>query len=146
MLMSTNFFMKNLVGRLNEEDRRDLRELNKATIDSQEDIVKSMNCLREATVYMDDVLHNPKVVKNLQYRMWVQTLDSFLSEMKSMVSYKTEPGQYEIDILELLIMRLSLLRIREQVTEQSVVRTSLAEMVKSVFSLNKRQRNRLSGR
>ena len=161
MMMSTNRFIGRLAGRLNEGDRRDLRNLHKASADSQEDIVKSMNCLREATVFMDDVIHNPKVVRNLRYRMWVKTLDSFLTEMRSMVSYTTVPGNYEVDmstchyttlhyeeqyqtdILELLIEKLSMLRIREVNCEQAAVRTNLEMMIESVFTLNMTQRIKL---
>ena len=65
--------------------------------------------------------------------------------MRDLVEYKNCPGQYEVDILECLITRLSLMRINEALDEQIILRINLEDVVKTLFSISREQRCRLMG-
>lgn len=104
-----------------------------------------MRCLREATFFLDDVVLNPKLVRDASYKMWQRSLDFFLMEMRTLVDYKTQPGQYEVDILECLIARLGQMRINEALDEQIILRLNLQDVVKTLFSVTRSQRCRLMG-
>ena len=134
-----------LAGLLRKGDRDDIQKLDKVVTDNKGDIKRTMRCLREATFYLDDVVLNPKLIRNARYKSWQRALDFFLSEMRDLVEYKNCPGQYEVDILECLITRLSLMRINETLDEQIILRINLEDVVKTLFSVSREQKCRLMG-
>ena len=94
---------------------------------------------------LDDMLDNPRFVRDARFKLWERSLDSFLSEMRSMINYSEEPGQYSVDILELLIFRLSRLRISERLEEQRIVRFTLEDVIKNLFTVSRLQKRRMAG-
>lgn len=134
-----------MVGSLRRGERKDIRRLNKIVADNKGDIRRTMMCLREATLYLDDVVLNPRLVRDARYKMWKRSLDFFLTEMRFMMDYRKHPGKYEVDILECLISRLGGMRINESLDEQIIMRFSLEEVVKTMFQLSRAQRHRLMG-
>lgn len=120
-------------GELRQEDREDRRRLEAANKGNRSEVRRALKCLEEATAYLDIVVKNPRLIRDRRYRMWERSLDSFLSEMRSMMEYKLEPGHYEIDILELLIWRLGQMKISEYLVSQVEVRFKLKDAVKNLF-------------
>ena len=142
-MTSRRMFRHRLNGKLRREDLEDIRELDRVVKECRGDFEISLRCLREATFYVDDLVVNPKLVKDLRYRVWAQALDCFLSEMRSLVEMKERPRIPDTDIVESLIWRLSMMRINETLEEQMEVRQSLEDAVESLFTLKKNQRKRL---
>ena len=132
-LSSMKMMKWRLRGKLREEDREDRRELARANRGNREEVRRALKCLREATVHLDIVVQNPRLIRDRNYRMWERSLDYFLSEMKSIMEYKLEPGHYEVDIVELLIWRLSQMKISEYLEPQREVRTKLMNAVGNLF-------------
>ena len=144
--MSSRKMMKlRLVGSLRKGDRKDIRKLDEAVKINEEDIDRAFKMLKEATRYIDDLVRDPRRRRGVMYKKWERALDSFLSEMRSMVEYKRYPGHYELDLLDLLIARLNHMRISEMVGEQTAIRFSLQDVVKTLFSVTRDQRSRMIG-
>ena len=70
-------------------------------------------------------------------------MDYFLSEMKSIMEYKLEPGHYKVDIVELLIWRLSQMKISEYLKPQREVRTKLMSAVGNLFGNTEKRFRRM---
>ena len=121
-------------GKLREEDREDRRKLEEANKGNRNEVRRALKCLEEATVYLDIVVQNPRLVRDSKYRRWERSLDYFLAEMRSMMEYKLEPRQYEVDIVELLIWRLSQMKISEYLASQVEVRVKLMNAVGNLFT------------
>ena len=133
-----------LAGVLRRGDREDIQKLDKLVSDNRGDIRRTMTCLREATLYLDDVVLNPRLIRDARYKMWKMSLDFFLTEMRVMMDYR-HPGKYEVDVLECLITRLGQMRISEQLDEQIVMRYNLEDVVKTLFQVSRTQKHRMTG-
>ena len=144
-MTSMRMIQERLRGQLRREDNDDIAMLNRTVKACREDIDKSMECLKEATVYMDDVITNPRTIRDNKYKLWTRALDAFLTEMKGMVEYEAHPGNYTVDILELLISRLGQMCLNERMAEQARIRFCLEEMMETLFIINPRQRYRMIG-
>ena len=125
-----------------------MQRLHRVVKESEEDLQDSLRCFREATMYLDDVALNPRLIRDTKYRLWSRALDHFLLELKTMVNFNNEPGQYDDDVVELLISRLCAMRLNEVVSEQIVVRLSLEDAMESLFTFEGDQamRLRIAGR
>ena len=132
-----------LDGRLRRGDRRDIRDLDKVVRANRGDFELTLRCLKEATGYVDDVVMSPKLIRDAKYMWWSQTLDKFLTEMRSLVEMNRRPAISDTEIIETLITRLSMMRIYETLGEQTEVRLSLEDTVESLFSLKWSQRRKL---
>ena len=132
-----------LAGKLRREDKADNLRLNQVVKDCEEDMEDSLRCFREATMYLDDVALNPRLIRDTKYRLWTRALDFFLLEMKTTVNFSEKPGKYNLDIVELLISRLCAMRINEMVSEQIMVRLSLEDAMQSLFIFKGDQATRL---
>ena len=132
-----------LAGRLRRGDEEGIKKLDEVTLGNREELAKCLACLREATMYMDDIVHNPRLTRDLHYKMWSSALDLFITEIRSMISCKQKLDRYDIDIIELLIAKLSQMRISEMSTEQVGIRLSLEDTMESLFNLAIKQRVRL---
>ena len=142
--LSSMMMMKiRLRGKLRREDREDKRRINRANSGNRREVSRALKCLEEATLYLDIVVQNPRLIRDQKYRKWERSLDFFLSEMRSMMEYKLEPGQYEVDILELLIWRLAQMKISEYLTSQGEVRTKLMKAVENLFEDTQRKFRRM---
>ena len=132
-----------LAGRLRKGDEEGIKKLDEVTLGNRERLAECLACLREATMYMDDIVHNPRLTRDLHYKMWSSALDLFITEIRGMISCKQKLDKYDIDIVELLISRLSQMRINETTTEQVGVRLTLEDTMESLFNLAIGQRVRL---
>ena len=142
-LTSRRFMMTRLNGRLRQGDQKDVEKLNIEVEKSKGDFEVSLRCLAEATVYVDDLCLNPKLIKDLKYVVWARALDCFISEMRRLVECKRPPGKLDLDIVDNLIWRLSMMRINETINEQVEVRTNLEDAIRSLFTLKISQKRRL---
>ena len=132
-----------LAGKLKEGDGESIRKHDEVTLGNREELAKCLACLREATMYMDDIVHNPRLTRDLHYKMWSSALDLFITEIRSMVSCRQKLEKYDIDIIELLISKLSQMRINEITREQVGIRLTLEDTMESLFNLALGQRVRL---
>ncbi len=114
-------------GQLRRGDAEARRGLEVAAVECKEDVEQSLLCLHQCTFYLDDLLLNPKVVKDAKYRAWEVALDLFLEELKNMVHYSIKPRRKDIKLVDLLIRMLSQMRIAESMVEQVEVRWSLQD-------------------
>ena len=138
--LSSMMMMKTkLRGKLRREDKEDRRKINRANAGNKREAKRALKCLEEATLSLDIVVQNPKLIRDRKYMKWERSLDFFLAEMRSMVEYKLEPGQYEVDILELLIRRLSQMKISEHLAAQEEVRNNLMDAVGNMFEDTERK-------
>jgi hypothetical protein len=138
-LSSMMMLKTKLRGKLRREDKDDRRKINRANAGNKREAKRALKCLEEATLSLDIVVQNPKLIRDRKYMKWERSLDFFLAEMRSMVEYKLEPGQYEVDILELLIRRLSQMKISEHLAAQEAVRNSLMDAVGNMFEDTERK-------
>ena len=142
-LTSLRMMTTRVNGRLKQGDREDIELLNKEVEKSKGDFEVSLRCLAEATYYVDDLVFNPKLVKDLKYVVWTRALDCFISEMRRLVECNRAPSHLDVDIVDTLIWRLSLMRINETVSEQVEVRLNLEDAMKSLFELKISQKKKL---
>ena len=56
---------------------------------------------------------------------------------------KRPPGKLDLDIVDNLIWRLSMMRINETINEQVEVRTNLEDAIRSLFTLKISQKRKL---
>ena len=142
-LSSMMMLKMRLRGKLRKEDSEDRKQIDRANGVNRREVRRALKCLEEATVYLDIVVQNPRLIRDQRYRKWERSLDYFLSEMRSMMEYKLAPGQYEVDILELLIWRLSQMRITEYLVSQENLRTKLMSAVGNLFEDTQRKFRRM---
>ena len=142
-LSSMMMLKMRLRGKLRKEDSEDRKQIDRANGVNRREVRRALKCLEEATVYLDIVVQNPRLIRDQKYRKWERSLDYFLSEMRSMMEYKLAPGQYEVDILELLIWRLSQMRITEYLVSQENLRTKLMSAVGNLFEDTQRKFRRM---
>ena len=105
---------------------------------SKENIAKALACLREVTMYIDDMVLNPRLVRDQKYKVWASALDNFITEVKSTVSFQGgDPRLFRQneDIVEVVISMLSQMRLNEVLVEQIEMRLSLEDTVRSLFDL-----------
>ena len=117
----------NIRGRLSREDREERRRLEEAALDCREDVEKSLACLRQVTFYIDDLVLDPRHIKDAKYMAWEMALDLFLKELKHMVHYSIKPTRRDVRLVDKLIRMLSQMRIAECVMEQTQVRWGLED-------------------
>lgn len=124
-LTSMKLIKSSIRGRLRLEDREERRRLEQAAIESREDVERSLLCLRQVTLYIDDVVlyHN----KDAKYRAWEMALDLFLKELKHMVHYSIKPRRRDVKMVDKLIRMLQQMRIAEKSTEQVQIRWGLED-------------------
>jgi hypothetical protein len=137
-ISSRKMMMKRLAGQFREGDRADLREIDDTMAESKEDISRALTCLREVTMHLDDMALNPRLVRDQKYRVWAAALDHFIMEIRNTISYRGgDPSlfQYNKDVVEMIISRLSQMRLNEVVVEQMEMRLSLEDAVRSLFNL-----------
>ena len=132
-----------LSGRLREEDLEDVCKLEKVVDDCKGDFEDSLRALREATYYVDDLVVNPRLLKDVRYRVWSRALDCFITEMRCLVDVNKDPIISDSAIIDMLIWRLSMMRIHETMQEQVEVRLNLEDAVVSMFSLKKKHMRKL---
>ena len=142
-LSSMKMMKWKLRGKLRQEDREDKRRLSEANRGNRNEVRRALKCLQEATVYLDLVVQNPRLIRDVQYRRWERSLDYFLAEMRSMMEYKLEPQAYEVDIVELLIWRLSQMKISEYLRSQVDLRVKLMNAVGNLFVDTERKFRRM---
>ena len=142
-MMSRRMLKHHLDGELRKGDARDIVKLDKVVKECKGDFEVSLRCLREATYYVDDLCLIPGLAKDLRYKVWARALDCFLTEMRSLVEMKKNPVIPDADIVEMLIWRLSMMRINETLEEQVEVRLSLEDAMESLFILKKNQKRKL---
>ena len=118
---------RRLRGQLRRGDAEARRGLEVAAVECKEDVEQSLLCLHQCTFYLDDLLLNPKVVKDAKYRAWEVALDLFLEELKNMVHYSIKPRRKDVKLVDLLIRMLSQMRIAESLTEQVEIRWNLTD-------------------
>ena len=137
-ISSRKMMMKLLAEQFKEGDRADLREIDNAMAGCKEDISRALTCLREVTRYLDDMVLNPKLVRDQKYRVWSAALDHFIMEVRNTISYRGgDPSLFQRseDVVEMIIAKLSQMRLNEVVVEQMEMRLSLEDSVRSLFNL-----------
>ena len=124
-----------MVGAFQREEREDLNRLGGVS-DNRGDLVEALLCLKEATIYINIMIKYPFMMGTPRYRKWSVALDNFLGEMRSMVDYRTPPGQHPAEVEEGLVQKLKAMRIHEESAAQKEVRYKLEDAMDWIFEPN----------
>ena len=114
-------------GRLRKEDERERRGLRLAAASYREDVEKSLMILRQVTFYLDDLVFDPRFVKDAKHKAWEVALEVFISELRNMVHYSIKPSREEVRTVDKRLRLLSQMRIAETEMEQIQVRWDLED-------------------
>ena len=132
-ITSLKLMKAKMVDCLREEEQRDIRSLTGTVHNSRGDLVEALLCLQEAAVYINIMIRHPVMMGTPRYRKWSEALDTFLSDMRGMVDYRTEPGQHPLEVEEQLIARLKAMKIHEDHAAQKEVRYKLEDAMTKLF-------------
>ena len=137
-LTSVKLMMTRVAGKLWREHERDIENLDLLVASHGEDMKRALHCLDAATVYMDDVYTDPRPVSKSEKRKkreWSWALDSFISELRTVVSYRRCPGYYNINVVDLLAFRLDKMRLNERTGLEMAVRYKLEDTMEILFDM-----------
>ena len=122
------------VGYFQEEEKRDLENLDAAVSGDGGDLVEALRCLQEACTYLDIMIRHPFMMGTTRYRKWSQSLDSFLGEMREQVDYRRQPGHHSSSEVEIILeRRLREMKIHENSVAQKEIRFKLEDAMQKLF-------------
>ena len=78
-------------------------------------------------LYLDDLVFDPRFVKDAKHKAWEVALEVFISELRNMVHYSIKPSREEVRTVDKLMRMLSQMRIAESEMEQIQVRWDLED-------------------
>ena len=134
-LITSRMMMKaKLVHKFKMEEERDVKSLTDTVDGSRSDLMEALLCLKEASIYINIMIRNPFMMGTPRYRKWSEALDNFLSDMRTMVDYRTKPGQHPLEVEELLVEKLKAMKIHEDHAAQKEVRYKLEDAMARLFN------------
>ena len=140
-ITSLRMLTRKNVGWLFKEESKDIRHLDKVVRDNGGDWNQAMECLNDATLYMEDVLTDPRPfskAQRLRRRIWHRILDDFLSHLRNIISLKRMEDTTRItmiDVVDMLAHNLRVLKLHECDSLQSMVRFRLEDALELLFDM-----------
>ena len=126
-MTSMKLFKMIICGKLRYEDAMEEKRLEQAAIDCQEDVEKSLECLKEVKIFIDDLVVSPRLNKDAKYEAWKYALNTFIEELKKMAHYSIKPSREENETVDMMIRMLEQMKIAEGIREQTEIRWGLTD-------------------